>query len=155
MSIYSQIVGKVNKLTVAQLVLFAYLINLSVSVLFGYVLFPEQEDNPNHLPDDVYFFASILIAPFAETWLVQYFLMEYGYKWFNRYWPGMVLSAIIFSIMHHYSVPYMLKTLITGSVYTSVYFVCMVRKWNGFLWTSVVHLLHNLTALFFNYFIDG
>lgn len=145
----------INKISIVKIIVIAYSINLSVSILFGYVLFPEEDTNPNNMSASFFFFAGVLLAPFLETWLVQYALMEYGYKWTNKYWPGILVSIIVFSVLHHYSIPYMMKTLLTGSVYTSVYFVCMLRKWNGFLWTSIVHMLHNLTALIFNYFIDG
>lgn len=155
MPISNRIFNQIQNLTIPKLVIVAYFINLIVSVLFGYVLFPEQKDNPNDLPDNIYFVASILVAPLLETWLVQYSIMEYGYKWTKKYWPGILVSIVVFSVLHHYSVPYMLKTLISGAVYTSVYFVCMIRKWNGFLWISIVHMVYNLTALVVNYFIDG
>lgn len=155
MSISKRLLNLIERLTIFKLIIGAYFINFFVSVLFGYVLFPEQDANPNQLPDNIYFIASIIVAPFLETWLVQYTIMEYGYKWTKQYGPGILVSIIVFSVLHHYSVPYMLKTLVTGTVYTSVYFVCMLRKWNGFLWTSMVHMLHNITALIFNYFIDG
>lgn len=144
-----------SKISITRLIVIAYSINLSVAILFGYVLFPEENTNPNNMSASLFFFAGVLFGPFLETWLVQYTIMEYGYKWTKKYWVGIIVSIIVFSVLHHYSVPYMLKTLVTGTVYTSVYFVCMIRKWNGFLWTSMVHMLHNLTALIFNYFIDG
>lgn len=144
-----------SKIPITRLIVIAYSINLSVAILFGYVLFPEENTNPNNMSASLFFFAGVLFGPFLETWLVQYTIMEYGYKWTKKYWVGIIVSIIVFSVLHHYSVPYMLKTLVTGTVYTSVYFVCMIRKWNGFLWTSMVHILHNITALIFNYFIDG
>lgn len=145
----------IDRISVIQLVLTAYMINVSVSILFGYVLFPNEDTNPENYSASFFFFAGVLIAPFLETWLVQYTIMEYGYKWTKKYWPGFVLSIVVFSVLHHYSIPYMLKTLISGTVYSSVYFICMLRKWKGFLWTSLVHMLYNLTALIVNYFIDG
>lgn len=145
----------IDRISVVQLVLVAYIINLSVAILFGYVLFPNEDTNPENFSASFFFFAGVLIAPFLETWLVQYTIMEYGYKWTKKYWPGLLVSIIVFSVLHHYSIPYMLKTFISGAVYSSVYFICMLRKWNGFLWTSLVHMFYNLTALIVNYFIDG
>lgn len=144
-----------SKISITRLIVIAYSINLFVAILFGYVLFPEENTNPNNMSASLFFFAGVLFGPFLETWLVQYTIMEYGYKWTKKYGPGIIVSIVVFSVLHHYSVPYMLKTLVTGTVYTSVYFVCMIRKWNGFLWTSIVHMLYNLTALIINYFIDG
>lgn len=155
MNFKNKIKNTINRVSIMQLIIIAYLLNLLTSILFGYVFFPEEDANPNNLSMGLFFFAGVLVAPLLETWLVQYSLMEFGYKWTKKYWPGFVLSIIVFSILHHYSVPYMLKTFITGFVYTSVYFICMIRGWYGFIWTAVVHCLHNLTALFFNYFIDG
>lgn len=154
-SLKSKILNWISRISILKLVIIAYGINLSVSILFGYVLFPDENANPDDLSMSFFFFAGVLVAPLVETWLLQYSIMEYGYKWTQKYWPGILVSIVAFSVLHHYSVPYMLKTLISGAVYTSVYFVCMIRKWNGFLWTSIVHMVYNLTALFVNYFIDG
>jgi len=145
----------IDKISAVQLVLIAYMINVSVAILFGYVLFPDENTNPENLSVSLFFFAGVLITPFLETWLVQYTIMEYGYKWTKKYWPGFVLSIVVFSVLHHYSIPYMLKTLISGTIYSSVYFICMLRKWRGFLCTSLVHMLYNLTVLVVNYFIDA
>lgn len=155
MAFSKRVFNWIDNLTISKLIIIGYLVNLFISILFGYVLFPEQKDNPNDLPDNIYFIASILVAPFLETWLVQYTIMEYGYKWTKKYWPGLLVSIILFSVLHHYSIAYMLKTLFSGTVYSSIYFICMLRKWNGFLWTSLVHMFYNLTALIVNYFIDG
>ncbi|BFG71379.1 hypothetical protein KACHI17_22600 [Sediminibacterium sp. KACHI17] len=155
MSIIDRKLSWVNKISIRKLILIAYCINLSTAILFGYVLFPDENANPDNLSIGFFFIAGVLVGPFLETWLVQYTIMEYGYKWTKKYWPGFVLSIVVFSALHHYSVPYMLKTLISGTVYTSVYFVCMIRKWNGFLYTSCVHMLYNFTVLIVNYFIDA
>lgn len=133
----------VEKVSILQLVCFGLIINLSIGLFFSYVLFPEHSDPFDFENTGVVFYLTVIIAPWLETYLVQYLIMENFYKWFKRYTPGIITCILIFSAMHFYSIEYMAKTLFSGAVYTLIYFICMKRQWNGLVWTSLVHSLNN------------
>lgn len=133
----------VEKVSVLQLVCLGLLLNIFIGVFFSYVLFPEHNDPFDFESVGVMFYVTVLAAPWLETYLVQYLVMENFYKWFKRYTPGIIACIIIFASMHFYSIEYIFKTVFSGTVYTMIYFISMKRKWNGMFWTSLVHSLNN------------
>jgi len=98
----------------------------------------------------------LLVAPFLETFIFQYIILKlpiiYGLK------PSkinllilLIISSILFSLNHIYSLPYFIYSGVLGLFLSSLYiYVEYFRKTktNGFILVLVVHFFINLYAIF-------
>lgn len=137
-----------------ELIGYAYLLVVTLSIVFGYILFPSEKPALHDAEVNFAFVVGVLAGPIIETYLVQHLLISYSHQWLKRYWPGLLLSILVFAVLHHYSVPYMVKTLLSGTVYGLVYMVSRIRSWPAIWYTCLVHMLHNFTAFVVNYLLN-
>jgi membrane protease YdiL (CAAX protease family) len=131
-----------------QLVAGGYLVKLGLYILFGYLLFPEQQSASATLNLNVkeVFWVAVIFAPLVETYLIQYLVIKNVHKWTGIYWIAVLASAIIFGALHTYSVPYMILTFLSGIIYGIIYVVLALRGKDPFVYIALTHALHNLTG---------
>ncbi len=138
----------VMKRSAWQLVAGGYLVKLGLYILFGYLLFPEQQSASATLNLNVKeaFWVAVIFAPLVETYLIQYLVIKNVHKWTGIYWIAVLASAVIFGALHTYSVPYMIVTFLSGIVYGIIYVVLALRGKDPFVYIALTHALHNLTG---------
>lgn len=91
----------------------------------------------------------LVVAPVFETIIFNVLLNELFYKFFARMIPCIVLSSILFGLIHYYSFTYIFFTFLAGIIFNGLYF--SVRKDKGFKIAALVvfllHFNHNLIGL--------
>ena len=144
------LIQRIIELSAWKIILIGYLFTVAVALLFGYVLFPEEP--VQHLKEKMgyLFIMSVVFAPLIETYLTQHLIIHYTHKWTKRYWIGVLGCSLIFAALHYYSIIYIAKTFFTGLVYSSAYAIFHKQKSYPVSYVSLIHALHNLTAIFFN-----
>ena len=146
----SVVLKKMAALPVWNIILIAYLFNTGISLLFGYVLFPQAPTQVENEKIGYLFMTAVVVAPLVETYLTQHLIIHYTKKWLGSYVFGVLLCSIVFSLLHYYNLPYIAKTFINGFVYSAAYAIFHWRKCSPTWHVSIIHCLHNLTALIVN-----
>ena len=94
------------------------------------------------------FILSVIIGPLIETFLFQYFTIELLYS-FKKIKPDVIIiiSALIFSLIHNYNTIYILVTFIAGLIY-ALYYVYLkeTKKKYPFTYIWMLHTLYNFTV---------
>jgi membrane protease YdiL (CAAX protease family) len=94
------------------------------------------------------FLVIVIIAPLVETYLVQFLPFRFLS---NKIQPIvlMFISAVIFGLMHHQRIGYMLYGFCGGMVYAFAYYV--KRRSRPLLITTAIHSLFNLFVFVYNH----
>lgn len=91
----------------------------------------------------------VIIDPFFETLTCQYALF-YGFSlinWFNNRRSRIIwVAALLFGILHFYSISYMVYNFFMGMWYMYIFIVKQHKK--PLLTTYLFHALHNLFVYF-------
>lgn len=143
-----------RKFNTPKLILLALFIHLIFSVAFSY--FTELYDikiNTNPITFDSIkqeFLFVVIIGPFVETLLCQYFLINLIFSLTRFLFKkesislAIFLSALIFGLGHQYNYIYMAVTFFTGLLYATFFLIIKYRKQDAITCTAIVHALYNL-----------
>lgn len=95
-------------------------------------------------------FTVLCIVPFVESFIAQFLLIELFCRVvFFKKKPhyAIFLSALMFGLLHYYSLYYMLYTFGVGFILCSFYYFVRYRKGNAYLHTCLIHFIINLIVL--------
>lgn len=113
--------------------------------------------NESFLIDKSYFYKfniKVLVAPFLETLIFQFLIIEFLFAIFKNYFICIVISSLIFGILHFFNshnLIYTLAAIITGFLFASIYIISKNRKdLNAFLIVMLVHSSSNFFAFLIN-----
>jgi uncharacterized protein len=151
---------KLNRFTlsvgIVQLILLAVIFNLAISWLFSQLPFSQPlapDESIVNLANDVglvvFFFLVVGLVPFLETVIFQALIIELvkeylkRFRWNSNIFP-IIVSAIAFSLIHIYSLIYVVITFFMGLCLAYTYIIVKKRKQNPILIVSIVHAFHNL-----------
>ena len=150
-----------RKFSTPKLTLLALIVHLIFSFAvsyFAYLFDIQINTNPikfDNIKEE--FLVVVIIAPFVETFLCQYFLINLIIS-LNRFLfkkesisLAIFISALIFGLGHQYNYIYMAVTFFTGLLYATFFFIIKCRKQDAFTYTSIVHCLYNLVAFGMKY----
>ena len=150
-----------RKFSTPKLILLALIVHLIFSLLVSYIahLFDIQiNSNPIKFDSIKEEFLVVVIAgPFIETFLCQYFLINFIISLTRFLFKkesislAIFISALIFGLGHQYNYIYMAVTFFTGLLYATFFFIIKCRKQDAFTCTSIVHSLYNLFAFGMKY----
>lgn len=108
------------------------------------------------------FFISVLIGPIFETFVFQYsvyYLVRYllgliqnqkSLKYFNEIY--VVISGLLFAVSHSYSAYYILIMIVPGFLLAYFYVFSLDQYNRAFLYTFLIHLLHNFYIMIIEYY---
>jgi hypothetical protein len=141
---YSRLTKQFSNWQVIFLVLLDIVLNLLITALFSLVLFPNHKAVPSTEPT-IYFFLSIfIIGPFLETYFVQRGIINYILnKKPTEYLLACLISSLVFAAFHYYSLPYIIKTFLSGFLYGTLYISVKQKNENAFLATLITHMVFN------------
>lgn len=141
---YAQLTKQFANWQVVFLVLLAIVVNLLITALFSIVLFPGHKAVPA-TEQSIYFFLTVfLIGPFLETYFVQRGIINYILKkWPTEFLLAALVSSLVFAAFHYYSIPYILKTFLSGFIYGTLYISVKQKGENAFLATLIAHMVFN------------
>lgn len=123
-------------------ILVTWILSAVVSFFDETLLFTPIDNKPPF----VVFCATVLFAPFFETFIFQYGVFAIGERYkVHTNWL-VVISTILFGFSHYYNLAYIFATLISGLFYA--YFFAKI-KWRGstfiaYLFISLIHACNNL-----------
>jgi len=100
----------------------------------------EHTDNKMHE-----FTTAVIIAPLVETLIFQILLIEFLYLTKIGKRKIVILSAIIFSITHYYSIGYIFYAFSMGVIFSYSYII-RENTVNAFLTVYAIHVLRNTVA---------
>lgn len=96
-------------------------------------------------------FAIVIITPLLETLVFQFGIQEIALKVFKNFkhklWIAILLSCILFSLTHYYSLFYIIMTLVSGFMYSAFYILVRERTDKigiAFMLTFFLHMGYNL-----------
>lgn len=86
------------------------------------------------------FITVVLLAPLFETLLLQHLPFVWLEK---RLRPAYIilLSSLVFSVLHHYNIGYMISAFFVGMLYSGAYY--LKREANPFLSVFIIHAAYN------------
>jgi len=138
------------------IVLLAVAFNIFISWLIDQMPFSQPlvpDESINKLANDVgpvvFFFFAVALAPFFETAFFQAFIIELTklnqkrLRWKSNIYP-IIFSATAFSLIHVYSLTYVVVTFFIGLCLAYTYIIVRKRKQNPILVVTIVHATHNL-----------
>jgi len=141
-----------SKMSVVKLICFTVIIEISVTLIFSLLLFPNHTAGPKFENRMEEFFTAVFFAPLIETLIFQYAFISYIIsKWSNAYLFSCIVTAILFGLSHFYSPEYVLKTFLSGLLFGSLYLVAFRKKTNAFIVVTVAHSIYNLIGFCFRH----
>ncbi len=109
--------------------------------------FHEKLTNQNFEVNLDLLFNTLLFAPIFETLIFQtFFFLAFKYLRINKT-IIIILSASVFSVIHDYSLIYMIDTAFIGAMFMYGYMLRAKADKKPFLSTAVAHGTINLTAI--------
>jgi hypothetical protein len=108
-------------------------------------------------PDVSSFFIIVILAPILETLLHQHlpFKLMQSWSWTkNKYGFYIIVSAILFGLIHAYSLQYMIFAFSVGLILAYMYFFYSKSPGKSFWSTTLIHAMRNLFAFLGALFFD-
>jgi hypothetical protein len=145
---YGKFIDFFEKKSSRKLVLLTLLTNLLISCFISYVLFPDADAGNLSFGFWEHLFVAVLAAPVIETYLAQELIIGFVLKMKkDAFLPACLLSAFLFGIAHHYSIPYIVKACITGFLYASLYIIMLKKGKNAFIPVFIAHAAYNFIGV--------
>lgn len=128
---------------------------IGIIFLFSYIL--ESIDNSLTEVDFLQnlslvniFILSVIIAPIVETFIFQFFLIEFFQFTLNKTkyikHVSILVAGILFGLTHNYNIYYVLVMIVIGVYFAWVYW--FISKWKGIssaFWSvTLIHAISNL-----------
>ena len=147
------------------IIFFCYLLpSLIIENIFNIQPFNENPiaDIPNKF---VIFFLTVIVAPIIETLIFQIFLIKGFYIFLFIFLSekvkeskikivSIILSSLIFGIIHYYSIFYVIAMFILGLFFGMIYFYSERKNIRPFLPIAITHSLYNLSVLLLGIFFN-
>ncbi|MES2330375.1 MAG: CPBP family intramembrane glutamic endopeptidase [Bacteroidota bacterium] len=148
---FDRIIAKTTVIASPYLVLFALLADVIVTAIFSFILFPENTSGPvfeTSVPD---FLLIVIAAPIIETAIVQLWIIKTVLKYSrNNRLLAVLISAILFGLAHHYSIAYVLKATLAGTIYAMLWFSIAGKQKNPFWYVVLTHSMYNSIGFIIN-----
>jgi len=154
MDVRDNILHAFRKVSTPQLTVLTVLVHLIFSLLSSYFTqllglrvttnFPLFESIEQE------FFAVVIFAPFVETLIFQYFLINLTISLTRFLFKkesivlAIILPAAVFGLAHTYNYIYVVSTFIVGLLLNTFYILVKYRKHDAYSCTTIVHGLYNL-----------
>lgn len=102
---------------------------------------------------------TLIVGPLIETLIFQFLLIKGFYLMienqpFNKtnykvkiLLLSILISSLIFGILHFYSLYYVIIMSILGFVFGLIFYFSTIRNWYSFFLIFILHSLYNLTVL--------
>ncbi|OHC84588.1 MAG: hypothetical protein A2546_07970 [Sphingobacteriia bacterium RIFOXYD2_FULL_35_12] len=142
--LYLKKVRELSKISQFKLIILTVIIEISVTLIFSFLLFPNHNAGPTFDSKLEEFFIVVIFAPILETLIFQYSIISYILgKRPNAYLFTCIFSAILFGLSHFYSPEYILKTFFSGLLFGTLYLVVQNKNNNAFIIVAIAHSIYN------------
>ena len=90
----------------------------------------------------------IVLCPIIETFIFQCLVIKISHDLFRiKYSISIIISALIFGLIHDYSVAYQLHGFIMGLLLAYSFAIYEKKKYSSFLITTIIHAIRNSVTL--------
>ncbi len=134
------------------LLLFILFVFFGIPDYFFNIMSGVKNEATTNLKPTELFITTVIVAPLLETFLFQYGIIKsIVYLSDNKYkTQAIILSAMAFTLIHSYSIIYMIYAFIMGLFFGILYFTSLKKKLYPFLVIAFVHALFNFTVFMVN-----
>ena len=139
------------------LYLFVFLIIEEISDWLGYWVFNYFEPGFSDVSVDMFkgmsltraFMILVLIAPFIETIICQFAIIELLKKLKLSNQLTVLITAVIFGLLHDYNGFYIVMTVVAGFIFAYYYVALREQgRWYAIFYVFLLHGLANLIAFY-------
>jgi membrane protease YdiL (CAAX protease family) len=112
------------------------------------VLFPQPEYGNNIKFDSPAeaVLVLVILGPLLETLIFQHYLLQGLRQWLHHALAAAIVVALLFGLVHWYSIPYIAKATISGLLYNLLYLTLQQRRQPAFWYTAATHACFNAIA---------
>jgi len=143
-NLYENWLIQFSKLSISKLIILTVVVEITVTLIFSHLLFPNHSAGPSFENKIEEFFTAVVFAPLIETLIFQYAFISYILgKWSNAYLVSCFVTASLFGLSHFYSPEYVFKTFISGLLFGTLYLVIVKKNRNAFIVVAIAHSLYN------------
>lgn len=151
---FGMFIEKLAKKPLIFMVSLLIILDLFISIVFSFWLFPNHNAGPKFDSKIEAFILVVIFSPVIETYLFQKTIIgSIVKKYPSSQLNACLISAIIFGILHYYSPEYILKTFISGFLYGILYLVSLQKIKHPFLPVVIAHSIFNLIGFCIDYFV--
>ena len=121
---------------------------MSPLIIATNILIGENTEGPDM--DVSSWFLGIILAPILETFINQHLPFKLMQKWSwtkNKYGLYILVSAIVFGLLHTYSLQYMIFAFSGGLILAYMYFFYSKTPGKSFGSTTLIHAIKNSVAV--------
>jgi hypothetical protein len=141
---YANKIQKLSNFSLLRLICLTLVVEISVSLIFSFILFPNHSAGPKFETKSEEFFIAVIFAPLGETLIFQHTIISYFLnKRPNSFLFSCIFSAVLFGASHFYSPEYILKTFFSGLLFGTLYIVVYKKKQNAFIVVAIAHAIYN------------
>ena len=146
------LIQKVGRYPIVYILLAVLITDIFISCIFSYILFPDHSSGLKFTSITEEVFLLVVFGPVLETLIFQSFIIKKSLQYFNNdKLIAILISAIAFGISHYYSIPYVIKATLAGTLYSLLYFIIKSRNTAPFIFILLVHSTYNLIGLILNH----
>jgi hypothetical protein len=150
---FTEIIEKSANKSLGFLVGVVIFLDILISFIFSFWLFPNHSAGPKFDSQLEAFILVVILSPVIETYIFQTTIIDF----IVRKYPSLLLNAclissIIFGLLHYYSPEYMLKTFISGFLYSILYLVSSKKVKYPFIPVALAHATFNFIGFCIDYF---
>ncbi|MDP3392468.1 type II CAAX prenyl endopeptidase Rce1 family protein [Sediminibacterium sp.] len=153
-STYISLIEYISSFDLVKSTFLVILINLLVTILFSYILFPKVNIGANEKLSLLAFTFAVIIIPMIETLVFQNFFVGYFIKKdFSNILLVTFISSLLFSFAHFYSIAYIFKTFVSGFLYCTLFLVAFRKVRFPFISVFIAHATFNCIGFCIDYFL--
>lgn len=151
---FTLLISNLTKLPLSIVIGIVLFLDLLITILFSLFLFPDHNSGPKFESKYEALFLAVIVSPILETYIFQTIIIgKYIRKYPNSVLSACLISAIIFGLMHYYSVPYILKTFVSGFFYGVLFLVSLKKIKHPYIPVIIAHSAFNSIGFLIDYFL--
>lgn len=138
-------------------ILIFYVTSIVVTILSApFIYLTEQVTEKGETgPDTNLFVLILIIAPILETYFSQHLVFKIMQHWSvtkKKYGIYIILSSLIFGVLHTYSASYVVYAFTVGLILSYTYYFYCKNPGIAFWSTALIHFLRNSIAYIYLFF---
>ena len=129
------------------------LLDLVFTWIIFFIVFPNTSSGFEFASLKEKLLGILIVSPVLETYFIQYSCITLLRKIIKNDFIILIITAILFGLLHNYSLSYVIKGFGAGLIYSSEYLILEKKKEKPLLWVMVTHSLFNLVSFTLDYLI--
>jgi hypothetical protein len=150
---FTLLISSLSERSLSIVITIVLILDLLVTILFSLFLFPDHNSGPKFESKYEALFIAVIVSPILETYIFQTIIIgKYIRKYPNSVLNACIISAIFFGLMHYYSIPYILKTFVSGFFYGILFLVSLKKIKHPYIPVIIAHSAFNLIGFCIDFF---